>query len=534
MRAIGSSRIAVTNRSGAKLASLLHSNFRSSSSSTMAAASVLSAPAAPAAANDPPTAALARISLSKAVATPPDYARFAFSLPAERYVGLLKCQLDPYCRELETVVVRCQKKTAAAVARSNGKEKGKQKAGQSQTEPEGLWEVELLDTPLFPEGGGQASDTGSLHLLDQPDREPVIVREVVRRHLAAVHMCTAPIEPGTRVLATVDWERRHDLCTQHTAQHLLSAVLEHHFKLPTLGWALSAFPGLSYVELPRSPSRAELQETEKLCNALIVEGRRVRVDMALADDGTRPDTLPKDYIGGVVRTVVIDDLDENPCCGTHYSSLAPLQGIHVSPFTTPIRGTNTRVYFLAGPRIATQLTSALESVKGASQALSCSSDEVAQRTQQLLDAQKDTLRREKRLREELAEFVALRVLREAQDIAGVTVAAHIRQEDGTNDQDFLLQIYTKLKDELADRPFVFALAQVGNTTPSPDGCLLIGASDEAVVKRIGEALKKGETAFGSRLRGGGKGRWQGKLSEGRFVKERDEPALLELLKGALQ
>lgn len=501
--------------------------------STMAAASVLLAPTA---------SSRLRISLSNPVATPPDYARYSFALPKERYVGLLACQLDPNLRELETVVTRCSNKTEATVARSNGKEKGKQKANGSVPASVGelLWEVELLDTPLFPEGGGQASDTGTLRVLDagEGQQQPLIkVKEVVRKHLAAVHVCTQPIEPGTRVLAIVDWERRHDLCVQHTAQHLLSAVLEHHFRLPTLGWALSGFPNLSYVELPRCPTREELVETEKICNALIVEGRRVRVDMALAEDlESRPETLPADYIGGVVRTVIIDDLDENPCCGTHYPSLAPLQGVHVSQFTTPIRGTNTRVYFLAGPRVAAQLSSSLETLKLSGQQLSCANDEVDSRVKQLLKNQKDTLRREKRLRDELADFVALQVLKNAHETAdGITVAAHIRQEDATNDQDFLLAVYTKLKESMTGsaRRYVFALAQVGVTTPSPDGCLVIGSSDETIVKKIGETLKKGDTPFGDRLRGGGKGRWQGKLSEGRFVKERDEPALLEICKAAL-
>lgn len=225
------------------------------------------------------------------------------------------------------------------------------------------------------------------------------MKEVVRKNLNAVHLCSAPIEPGSRVLVKVDWERRQDLCTQHTAQHLLSAVLEHHFKLPTLGWALSGFPNLSYVELPRCPTPEELEQTERICNALIVEGRRVRIELQLSQDDNRPESLPHDYIGGVVRTVIIDDLDANPCCGTHFASLAPLQGIHISPFTTPIRGTNTRVYFMAGPRIAQQLQTSLVAVKEVGQELSCSAETIAPRVKQVNDNLKETLRREKRLRE---------------------------------------------------------------------------------------------------------------------------------------
>lgn len=99
------------------------------------------------------TGQFAQINLSQAAPTPEDYAKYTFDLPRERYVGLLKCQLDPNARELETLVVRCEKQKEPAVARSNGKEKGKAKAsGKALVPTEDLYEIELLDTVLFPEG----------------------------------------------------------------------------------------------------------------------------------------------------------------------------------------------------------------------------------------------------------------------------------------------------------------------------------------------------------------------------------------------
>lgn len=487
-------------------------------------------------------ARLAKISLSKPVSTPEDYTNYAFQLPHERYVGLLACQIDPNLRELETLVVRCKERSndsEALVTRSNGKEKGKQKAKAPVRQQERLWEVELLDTALFPEGGGQASDTGSLVLLDEPNAPHIQVKEVIRRHLSAVHLCTAPVPVNSRVLVNVDWARRHDLCTQHTAQHLLSAVLEHHFDCPTVGWALSSFPNLSYVELPRCPTREELTETERICNDLIVEGRRVRVEMELSQDDNRPDTLPADYVGGVVRTVVIDDLDRNPCCGTHYPTLAPIQALHVSLFTTPVRGTNTRVYFLAGPRVTQQLSTSLASMRAAGQELSCTAEDVAPRTKALLESSKEGARMSKRLKEELAEFVAGSILQKAKAASTVNdcalLHALLREEESTNDLDFLLAVQNKLKDALASESgarYAFALAQTGNGTTFPNGCLLIFASEDAVAAKVAEYIRKGETDLTRRLKGGGKGRWQGKLSEGRFRKS-DEAELMDLLRRSM-
>ena len=164
--------------------------------------------------------------------TPPDYAHLTFQLPTKRYVGMLKCQLDPLAQTLVTEVVRCDKvqpapqaaapakgakanKAAAAPAKGA---KGKQAAGAPAADPQTKdeWEVELLDTVLFPEGGGQPSDTGALVALvdgQDGDAQPrVTVRQVVRRNLDAVHYVDQPLEVGTKVRVEVDMARRIDQC----------------------------------------------------------------------------------------------------------------------------------------------------------------------------------------------------------------------------------------------------------------------------------------------------------------------------------
>ena len=360
------------------------------------------------------------------------------------------------------------------------------------------------------------------------------MKEVIRRNLSAVHICAGPLPVGAKVKVRVDWARRHDLCTQHTAQHLLSAVFEQHFKTETLGWALSAYPNLSYVELPRKPTEAEIEECEAICNDLIVEGRKIYVDFAISQDD-RPDTLPADYIGGVIRYVCIDKLDRNACCGTHYSSLSPLQAIHVSRHTTVVRSTNTRVYFLAGPRVAQQLSASLTQLRSAGQILSCANEDVSLRLQQLSDNYRDLTRREKRMREELAEVIAARIVQqaraEATDKASDLKGVLVREEDSTNDLEFLVAVMFKIKTALegSTTPYTFALAHSGITTSGPDGSLIIFGSDEASINRIGAEIRQGKTLLTKRLKGGGKGRWQGKLTEGKFSEGRDMAELRALL-----
>lgn len=181
----------------------------------------------------------------------------------------------------------------------------------------------VLPTVLFPEGGGQPSDTGSLVPLDASgspiEAGSAIVKEVARRNFDAVHFVTKAFPVGSQVLARVNMERRTDLMSMHTAQHLLSAVLERDYELDTLSWSLQKFPEPCYIELPRVPTPEEIEKVQARCNEVIQEKRRLRVRMELVSEETGVtlnEKAPEDYRDGerapVQRTVIIDGIDENP------------------------------------------------------------------------------------------------------------------------------------------------------------------------------------------------------------------------------
>jgi hypothetical protein len=79
--------------------------------------------------------------------------------------------------------------------------------------------------------------------------------------------------------------------TQHTAQHLLSAILDNHYQLPTLSWALPAHPSTEpcYVELPRGLSQTEIDHVESLCNDLVTRnwGAKKGVPGVVEADGVQ-------------------------------------------------------------------------------------------------------------------------------------------------------------------------------------------------------------------------------------------------------
>src|SRR5882762_2895661 len=105
--------------------------------------------------------------------------------------------------------------------------------------------------------------------------------------------------------------------SMHTAQHLLSATIERLLSLPTLAWSLTAYPSPSYVDLPRFLTAEETALVQDDVNRLVLEGRRVHVEVQELHDGQQGvDSgdaeqaqstrelgrgLPKDYTGGVHR-----------------------------------------------------------------------------------------------------------------------------------------------------------------------------------------------------------------------------------------
>ncbi len=202
--------------------------------------------------------------------------------------------------------------------------------------------VVLDDTVLYPEGGGQPSDRGTVG--------GVAVVDVRKVDGEIRHFLAGPA-PSGRVAVELDWARRFDHMQQHTAQHLLTAVADRRF-----GWHTTAFhlgERISDIELDTSaPSDEELTELEDLVAAEIraahpVTARRVSPE-EYARLPVRSRGLPEGHSGDV-RLVEIEGVDLNTCGGTHCRSTAELEALKLLG-TESMRG-GTRLFYAAGARL---------------------------------------------------------------------------------------------------------------------------------------------------------------------------------------
>ncbi len=301
-------------------------------------------------------------------------------------------QQEAYERELQTRVVRCD------------------------PGPGGGFLVELEDTILYPEGGGQPSDTGWIG--------DVRVHEVRKDDGRIVHHTDGAVPEGP-VQVRLDWDRRFDHMQQHTAQHVLTVLASEH-----LGWATTGFgigPEVSYIDLDvKAPKAGDLRRLEDLAAVEIRAARKVRVRWTNREEmealPVRSRRLPGE-LEGPVRLVEIEELDLNTCGGTHVGNTSELETICLVG-TAPMHG-GTRVSWVAGGRVRRRMA-ARENLVGSLRALTGAGDEelaavVGLKLEQLGEAGAEL----RRLRERLAAALVDELRREN----GPVVARELEDPD---------------------------------------------------------------------------------------------------------
>lgn len=386
-------------------------------------------------------------------------------------VGLLACQRDPYLRSLKTQVVGCEKVLD---------KKSKEITG---------YELELKDTVLFPEGGGQPNDTGILKMATESGEENVIsVSNVLRDGLTAVHIADKPVEPGTEVTVNINWARRHDHMQQHTGQHLLSAILDKR-NVETVSWGLG--PKFCYVELPRKLTPEEVTEVQEEVNDKIKEAIQVKTVLNKDVDHNVPEDY--DVNNGVVRVIHIGNVDENPCCGTHLKNTLEISSMALL-HSVGIRGSNSRLFFLAGDRVYKYAAEAHELVRKAGAALSCQPDEIEDKINKQNQSLKDLYSREKFWSVQVAKYEA----QELRQTLKEKKIAVLHKPDAS--VEYLKNIEKELgKLEPGMGTYVLISGQ------GKQGGAIVASGDD--INGCVETIK----SIVPDVKGGGKGKWQGKV-----------------------
>jgi misacylated tRNA(Ala) deacylase len=190
--------------------------------------------------------------------------------------------------------------------------------------------VVLDRTAFYPSGGGQPCDLGRLLTADGEWR----VVKIKHSEGRVVHKLDSDPPPvGTRVIGSLDWERRYALMRTHTAMHILCGVIWRDYGASVTGGNMQPLRGRMDFEFERM--QAELvSEIEAKINAEVVAARPIRVQILPREEAfqipdlirTRVNLLPPHITE--VRVVTIEGLDTQADGGTHVdntSEVGPLR-----------------------------------------------------------------------------------------------------------------------------------------------------------------------------------------------------------------
>ena len=339
--------------------------------------------------------------------------------------------------------------------------------------PAGAW-VETADTIVYPGGGGQPADEGTL-----AGARVTGVRWTGRGWR---HDLAAPEPPvtGGEVGIAIDWPRRFDHMQQHTAQHVLSALAQDRWGWPTNAFHLGA--ERSDVELATpSLSNAQMDALEEAVMSVVrdelpVTSRWVSVAEYQAM-GTRSRGLPEGHEGDV-RLVEIGSVDVTACGGTHLSSTAQIESLKLLA-TESMRG-GTRLHWVAGGRVRARLGAHEATAEALRRVLGVPDEQVVAQAESKLEALKRADRRAQWLEGRLAEESAARLLTGA----GPVLDAHF---DGM-DAGFLKTVALRLQDALGSRVALLTAENEGTSAfvlvTGPDASVDLRAAGQRVAELL--------------------------------------------------
>ena len=336
--------------------------------------------------------------------------------------------------------------------------------------------VYLDRTAFYPTSGGQPFDTGTLGGAN--------VIEVIDEEERVVHVLDAPLSAG-EIDAQIDWPRRFDHMQQHSGQHLLSAVLEELFKIPTVSFHLGAEVCTIDIAAPAVTS-VQLDQCEVRCAEIVGQARPLAITFedAAADLSLRKESQRT----GTLRIVAIQGIDRSACGGTHVRNTAEIGPVLIRR-TEKIRG-NTRLEFVCGLRALHQARADFRTLQELSRQLSAPAAEMPG----LVSAQLERIKALEKANQRLASEGAQREGRE-QWAAAVPDAQGLRRAVAHVEQGpFDDALRTRAQAFVAQGHAVFLAV-----SKNPPSVLLAASADSGI--HAGDRVKSAVTSAGGR--GGG-------------------------------
>lgn len=277
------------------------------------------------------------------------------------------------------------------------------------------FDVLIDQTVLFPEGGGQPSDTGWI--------DTARVLSCREEHGDVFHKVDRALTVGETVAVRLDWARRFDFMQQHTGEHLLSFAFYKLFEAANIGFHLA----LDYatIDFDKPLSREQLAEAELLANSYVWRNLPVTATFYTSEEEVRSLPLRKHAEGltAPIRIVSIEDADMCTCCAPHCALTGEIGSIFVLDAAGYKGG--TRVTFLCGERALKLHRAEHDDLDAIGRRFSTARENAVSAVAKLSDEYGALKKRERELAKELNGFLATELRASAKQAGKYRVAVRL-------------------------------------------------------------------------------------------------------------
>lgn len=283
-------------------------------------------------------------------------------------------------------------------------------------------EVALDATAFYPEGGGQASDTGVLKWANTDTASQVTAARKDKATGVIWHLLGGEVPAiGTAVQGQVDEKMRWRHMQRHSAEHLLAQAFKRINPAFEVASVSMTSPQCT-LDFYGDPTAADVQAAEEL-----LRGTLGRQDLVLETPVVPEAELPnyplrrESKVRGQVRLVIFKDaggvpFDVSACGGTHVPRASLCSPVVVLR-TERIKGGQTRVVFMAGEEATAYLSGVYRNSRALAQGFSVPVEKLTERVE-ALTAERDALKTDgAHLRTQLAQKLIREV--QATDIGGI-------------------------------------------------------------------------------------------------------------------
>ena len=199
--------------------------------------------------------------------------------------------------------------------------------------------VTLDRTAFFPEGGGQAGDSGLIGRARVSDTQ--------EKNGEIIHYVNQPLTVGEVYDCTIDWEIRFRRMQNHSGEHIVSGLVHKKYGYNNIGFHMGN--DFVTIDFDGELTWEQLAELEREANLAVAADHKISASFPPEEVLEKLQYRSKLELTENVRIVEIEGVDICACCAPHLASTAEVGMIKILDSERRRRGgEGVRISMLCG------------------------------------------------------------------------------------------------------------------------------------------------------------------------------------------